>query len=312
MRRSKAIVSLLLALSMTLGFSALAETSAPADLLVLGDSISTGYGLQNPSADSYGAKLAKALELPDGKYNNLAVDGATSADLLALLKQPSTSSLLAGHNTVVISIGGNDLIGKFFALAREALGLGPNASEAELQAAVADAEYAMIQIIAALIRNEDALAATADSFSVNLSDIVSAVKAANPSANVYIQTVYNPFGGIAELENILPSTDTIIRRMNAAVTNGAAAGEYTVVDVYSAFQGNEQRYINIDSFDIHPNAAGHALIYQRIYQAMPDSPPRSFRTGDDSIPGVIFILLGGSLLAVGGFVVVLLRKRREK
>lgn len=85
-------------------------------MLVVGDSISTGYGLENytPGGSPYECRsycniLAESLELKGGEsYINRAVNGYTSSDLLALI--PSLKEQVAKSDLVVISIGGNDLL----------------------------------------------------------------------------------------------------------------------------------------------------------------------------------------------------------
>ena len=239
------------------------ESSAATGLLILGDSIARGYGLENPAEDCYGAKLA--VELGWAGYSNFAVDGATSGDLTALLKQPDAKAVIAPHNTVVISIGGNDLLGIFFALAKQAMGLPPAASNLELQAAIAANPNAVTLIGIALLLNQAQLYAAIDGFSQNLTEIVTSVKTANPDA-LYIQTIYNPFSGVPDMATFNMAADAIITQMNAAIINGAESGGYVVADIYEAFKDNALLYTNIADFDIHPNAAGHELIFEILYE----------------------------------------------
>ncbi|MBO7375702.1 MAG: hypothetical protein J6V01_01260, partial [Clostridia bacterium] len=84
-------------------------------LLVLGDSISTGYGLPDYSTadpylcQSYGNRLAEAIGLKSRQtYITRAVNGDRSADLLALL--PTIKNDVSASDLIVISIGGNDLL----------------------------------------------------------------------------------------------------------------------------------------------------------------------------------------------------------
>ena len=79
------------------------------NLLVLGDSISTGYGLPGDvsTRQNYSNLLAKKIAADSVK--NYAVDGATSSDLLSLLT--SNAKLLQDKDLILMSIGGNDLSG---------------------------------------------------------------------------------------------------------------------------------------------------------------------------------------------------------
>ena len=86
-------------------FTASAEGGS---LVVLGDSITSGYGLDGytagdntSAADSFANRLAAGYQ----DYSNFAVDGRTSAELLTALDDADVSAALAGADTIVISIG---------------------------------------------------------------------------------------------------------------------------------------------------------------------------------------------------------------
>ena len=83
------------------------------ELVVLGDSITSGYGLDGyVSGDNYSAagSFANMLGADFGGYENFAVDGRTSGELLTALEDADIAAALAGADTVVISIGGNDFL----------------------------------------------------------------------------------------------------------------------------------------------------------------------------------------------------------
>ena len=257
-------------------------------LLVLGDSISTGYGLGNPDADSYGAVLSEAFGLTGSAYANLAVDGATSGDLAASLKKAPASSPVFTHDIIIISIGGNDILGAFFAMAKQALGLPSNASNLDLQNAITANPTAAISVGMAVFSNQTKFNEAAAAFPDNLSAIISAVKAANPKAGLYIQTIYNPFSGMPEMEAFVSIADNIIIQMNKAISNGAANGGYTVVDIYSAFKNKSLFYTNIAKFDIHPNKDGHALIAEKLKDIINYKVPVSIYKVGEAIGDVLY------------------------
>ena len=248
--------------------------TAQQSFLLLGDSIATGYGLPNIRENSYGAKLANALGVD---YYNLAVDGATSGDLLALLKETDIAALLAEQDIVVISIGGNDILSIFFALAKQALGLAPTASNLELQAAIESTPNAVSVIGMALLLNQSKLTAATNAFPENLSAIVKEIKSANPDAQLIIQTIYNPFSGVPGMETLSAAAETIISQMNGVIYSDVTAGGYEVADIYGEFQDNALLYTNIGEFDIHPNTAGHEKIFELLYEmiAVEDLPDLS-------------------------------------
>ena len=78
--------------------------------LALGDSITTGYGL---AASEKG--FAKLIAEKNGyKLVNRAVNGATTADVLALLEQQSVLNTVAKADLITLTCGGNDLMGLLF------------------------------------------------------------------------------------------------------------------------------------------------------------------------------------------------------
>ena len=83
-------------------------------LLILGDSISTGYGLEGyPDSDdipSYGNLFAEYLGAQKNEsYFNRALDGETSSGLLWRINN-SDKGLYSDFDAIVISSGGNDLL----------------------------------------------------------------------------------------------------------------------------------------------------------------------------------------------------------
>ncbi|MCL2816406.1 MAG: hypothetical protein FWD23_17565, partial [Oscillospiraceae bacterium] len=82
MKTAKRLTAILLCLTFFIeNITVTANEPVNTSLLILGDSISTGYGLENPKKDCYGAKLAEDFKLTGTDYINLAADGATSNDL---------------------------------------------------------------------------------------------------------------------------------------------------------------------------------------------------------------------------------------
>lgn len=112
------VVSALVVLLYTLSVNAAPKVK----ILILGDSLTAGYGLSEP--DSFPAQLEKALR-KDGKsvqVINAGVSGDTTAGGLARLEW----SLVAKPHAVVIELGANDGL----------RGLNPKATAANLDAIV--------------------------------------------------------------------------------------------------------------------------------------------------------------------------------
>ena len=101
----------------SLALPAFASPGNPEFMLAIGDSITTGFGLEgydelDPyTCNSYTNLIANALSL-NGKdtYINKAVNGATSADVLAYL--PDIANYLGYADLIVVTVGGNDLQGE--------------------------------------------------------------------------------------------------------------------------------------------------------------------------------------------------------
>jgi hypothetical protein len=106
----------------------------------------------------------------------------------------------------------------------------------------------------------------ADNFDENFKLIINQIKELNPNAKIYVQTIYNPFIGVAGLEPFLPTADGIIRRMNAAIAD-AMPPEY-VIDIYEEFKVDSLLYTLIDIFDIHPSKIGHIKIFEKLFDAV--------------------------------------------
>ena len=273
------ILALILAAALISFFApAAAAGEAREDLLVLGDSIAAGYGLADPDTETYGAKLAEAMGLSGQDYQNLAQNGATSGSLLELLKTPEMAAALSAHTTIVVSIGGNDILAPVFAMAKQALGLAADTANEELQAALAENPSALGAVGAALVANQAQFVAIIGDFAENLAEIAELIQTASPEARVYIQTIYDPFGGAPGFETLSFAASIVLGQMNEAIAGGAADFGYSVVDIASAFAGAALMYTNIAVFDIHPNAAGHAVIFDELYAAICEIPEKPDET----------------------------------
>jgi acyl-CoA thioesterase-1 len=101
----RAILVTLLLLAGTLLSMAPAQAATPVHLMILGDSLTAGYGL--PQADGFQAKLAAALKArgADVVLVDAAVSGDTTADAAARLDWA-----LAGGpvDAAIVELGGND------------------------------------------------------------------------------------------------------------------------------------------------------------------------------------------------------------
>ncbi len=281
---------LLLLLAATL---ILPTSAAPASLLILGDSISTGYGLlpdANGHLQSYGNQLAAEFALTDDAYRNLAVNGATSADLLAQL--PTIEAHVKAADTIVISIGGNDVLGKMLSLLQQAT------ATTSLTAAI-DALQTVDMSLVGDAFSTDAVKADFDTavqaFGQNLGEIVALLEQMNPHAQVVFLTQYNPLNGADRLQPpaqtteaaestpappavssaLLEFTEQVITGLNVKLTDAVADSTIcSTADIYAAFAGQGGTLTRIYEADIHPNQAGHDAIFALLRDHIHALPPR--------------------------------------
>lgn len=239
-------------------------------LVILGDSIASGYGLSEYTpGNNYSAPLSfgNLLGAEYGSYRNYAVDGRTSEQLLYALENPSDdmSAAIAGADRVIISIGGNDFLKPMISAVKSAA-LG----DYELLAAILSGEfeaemlgdYTNTVLGAALDAAKKVdVGVTAD----NIEKCAAAIRALNPNAEIIVLTVYDPFSG-----NVLLSAASDIAYEKLHELNGRISDIKGIipVDVYSAFDGSAGELTNINRLDIHPNADGHYKIYELLEETI--------------------------------------------
>ena len=161
--------------------SASAPAAAPTVTIapiILGDSLARGAG------DQTGLGIAGRLDQELRRRNvkarrtyNVAVNGARTRDLLQVLERPNVQQLLRESNTIIVSIGGNDLWG----------------GNDWRNAAPPDPDAAMDDV---LTRIETA---------------VEKIRAANPKARIFFVGLYNPFVSTPMGKQLTP----LVNRWNA-------------------------------------------------------------------------------------------------
>ncbi len=238
-------------------------------LVVLGDSITSGYGLESyVSGDNYSAasSFANMLGGDFGGYENYAVDGRTSGELLTALDDADTAVALAGADTVVISIGGNDFLQPMIGAIQNAV-----MSDPDLLSALQGGETSldednymqiMTQMMTVMLDAVDSVDVPA--IGDNISGILDGISELNSECQVILLTVYDPFEGVEGMEMLDVAAREKLGELNAEISDEANAHGAEVADVHSAFEGHALDYTNIASMDIHPNKAGHSVIYSLL------------------------------------------------
>ncbi len=239
--------------------------------VAIGDSISTGYGLTYKNNDLFVNKLA----IKTGKQKlNLAIDGLTTTELIGAIHKFDASKMAAIANTglITLSIGGNNLLQPFITALTAKLGKDPTTvSSVELNMAIAS----LLLDPTALRGIQSQMTLGVGSFISEFPTIISALKAINPNATIIVQTIYNPYDNIPGLESLALIPEEALTQMNEVIRLGASTATYKVADVYTAFKMDNNILTNALTFDIHPNAIGHNVIYMACYRALTGSLPYS-------------------------------------
>lgn len=229
----KKLIAFLLSLTLMFSLAVTAFAAESTDFVVLGDSIAHGHGLKDKENYAYGALIAKANGY---NYANHAYDGDTTFDLNRRLDRSDIIADLKKAEIIAISIGGNNFLRGGFV-------------EMILKGIFGD--YRMLDDISA-------------EFYVNFNIAIDKIKAINPDAEIFIQTVYNPrndlFKGVYQ---------QALDRLNKYIVQAAAERDLTVIEIEKAFRGHAGEYIQSDV--IHPNERGHyniALEYLKVLKDM--------------------------------------------
>lgn len=290
MKKLLPFFSALIALLLAAGVCAsAAEPAKYTQLLVLGDSISTGYGLDNyiPGGDpyacqSYGNLTAAALGLSaKTTYINKAVNGDRSADLKALL--PTISSVAAKSDLILISIGGNDVLCHLMTVASILAGRSVTSYEEAIPALVS----ADMSAYAALAENQQLktlMETSLTGYAANMTEITALLRQYAPNARVIFLEQYNPMAisgspiaamlgdMAAKIEAVSAFASPYLDRINSTMREKAAAAGYETADVPAVINQNPLTLTNIMKMDIHPSAAGHREIFRVICEKLGIDP----------------------------------------
>lgn len=247
-----------------------ASAASASDIVVLGDSIASGYGLKEGEA-CYSDYLR---ECTGGTVTNLAVSGYKTGDLITFLEDSEKSAPVTSAKIICVSIGANDLIEpakEYFKTLQQ-----PDEGVMDTIKRLAK-ENKAVQLISGLTK---ALRDPRKTAVANYSVILDKLQAMNPDARIIIQTIYNPaelperyFSTEKYTETDIKNYQTLCNYIgnNLEVLNKAIRGKETngieVADVYAAFSGTGWMFSKILEKDVHPTPLGHAMI-AAIYMDM--------------------------------------------
>ncbi|MFR0880259.1 MAG: SGNH/GDSL hydrolase family protein [Oscillospiraceae bacterium] len=235
------------------------ETASPENITILGDSISTGYGLDENEL-SYGDYLRNYF---NAELDNFAVNGRQTSELISQLEEDSiTVSSVANADIVCVSIGGNDVLHIFEDAVYELGGITQSPQSGSFQLSP---EF----IQQFLMKYSSGFGPAAAQAAQNLETISGKIAEINPEAEIVFQTIYNPFESDDEtINNILKPLKTYTSLYLGTINNAVREQNVSVADIAKKFSENAWLYTNIGEFDIHPNNVGHMLIAEEIVQML--------------------------------------------
>lgn len=293
-------------------------TEVPPKMLFLGDSIAAGYGLEGYTADdnyscrSYSNILKdKYSEELRGKCRhtmiNKAVSGAASADLIEQIQSGQLDSDLADCDAVVVSIGGNDLLGILLEVLKN-IGISENGS-------FDTQNFDLFGAASLLMGMNNDIDKALEQFDKNIKIIYDELSRRTDGI-IYIQTLYDPLEYYRQVKRVTDFSNDKIGRLNEMITENSACG-YKVIDVAADFEGKADSLTNIADFDIHPNAQGHEVIAEDVDAAFRATGFTYTTTvyGDRQLSAEGRIAIGGIIAGIAFMTVVgaalLVKKKKE-
>ncbi len=272
-------------------------------VVVLGDSIARGYGLNDVETQRFSSILKKKLESADynASVTNYGTDGQTGKELLEWLTETPPSEL-DDCDCVIISIGGNNILGSLSSMTSKLddfKNIDPAVfkdyflylfakDEAIKQkyAYSCDTINEVFKKANAVFMSEDfnaLIEKAGNDLGQELPQIIAEIKKHNPDADIYVQTVYNPYhnvkislAGVEEALDMSHYGDIAVAELNTPIKSLAKENGYTAVPIYESFKNSKNTLINAGfdisntrfSVDPHPNALGHQLIAEIYFSAI--------------------------------------------
>lgn len=237
-------------------------------VLVLGDSISTGYGLSDTD-NSYASLVA---DYYGATYINYAQDGLKAEELKVSLENGTYDTELSKADYVLVTIGGNDIIAPALEIIQNVTkkygyNVDDYTSVKELISTFSSKDQAMVNEVIDELANTISTRTISKNYVAPCFDYVSK----HTNGKIVFQTVYNPFSintSSSEWAPYKSRLDNINAKMDIYCSGMKKYYEKYVedysniqlLDAYSHFAGHGETLTNIESIDIHPNQAGHLYL----------------------------------------------------
>ncbi len=322
MNKKYRIVSLLIVLSfivtnLSVGYVMAEDTNTNENekpiYLALGDSITYGYEPSDDPAEALTGKqltdecFVNILASEKGyKAINKGVIGNTAVGIMSQVVSGELDEYIKQAQIITITCGGNDLMEVVYTRAADQFNQNKDcvAEWGELTALdvikilalsgnyssdlVMSVQMATFVAIIGIDTSSD-FSVALEQFIVDLNSLTAAIKTKNPDVKIYFSTQYNPYehfvGSYQVIGTYLGNCAQILR--NKVIEN-ADMGQYTVVDIYSAFLGNTASYCNATEnplfLDFHPSVAGHAAIAACFSEVVPQAEIKVKPMEEDKTP----------------------------
>lgn len=246
---------------------------APKKIVVIGDSISAGTGLDVPNA-SYVDLVGRYYQ---AEVVNLAKDVCTTEDLLVMLDDPAVQSELSQADMILCTVGIQDIMEPFNAqlnIYKEELGFEQieelyTASREEIKVTDDDLNAYSLALAKCLEQNEiscrDNILAIGEKLSVYSSN-----------AEIVCPNVYNPLNCIAGLESMStmrrmaynsimnPCNFVLTDSVNASYTTLGEQYGFRIIDTFTGFAGHAYDYTYLYYMEYNPSEIGHEWIAEAI------------------------------------------------
>lgn len=233
MKNAKKILSVILTccLIMTMFCFVSSAAGEVKNYLLLGDSITQGFGVANPDEACYGKIVA---DTNGYNYRNDSMFARNSDTMLNLLKTSyKIRQDVAWADIISLSIGSNDYL--------------------------ANDDVVMLVIGALLGINNKTLDEIADAYYVNLCDIIDEIHSLNPDVVILIQNAYvtwTGFAGRAFNAGVSRVNGTIDKYLENHPDNGVY-----FCDISPAITGHKDR---VADDCVHPNDKGNVAIAELV------------------------------------------------
>lgn len=297
MKRKLISVLLCLALCLSLlSFSALAAEEK--QYIAFGDSISAGYGIDNEADRFVNIVAAKNDYTLDNKAHN---DGNTAAGILAQLQENNWDDAIRNAELITITCGGNDMMDLLYDMiaAEYNAGNDPDITPEQVPEILANASSNLMQALKLITAAQDVLEgdpangvpafadsdefeAKLDAYITDLTAVMAYIRNLNETAIVIIPTQYNPYTAFAggTYDVVATEVGRGAKKLSQAITETAAAADYLVADVYTAFENDSRNLCNASddpiNLDFHPTKDGHAVIaacMQEVLDSVTEEEP---------------------------------------